>query len=128
MGGARPATTGPAYADHRIDHEPAPLVALPPQLQSLADRARQAFTSDQEGLPESLRAAFDGWPDERKQAFLRVCAASDFVAEQTRRDPAMLMQLAESGELECTLKMVNCVQIWIQSSPPVRVRTSWRTT
>ncbi|BBP85825.1 MULTISPECIES: bifunctional [glutamate--ammonia ligase]-adenylyl-L-tyrosine phosphorylase/[glutamate--ammonia-ligase] adenylyltransferase [unclassified Pseudomonas] len=81
-----------------------PLVALPPQLQSLADRARQAFTSDQEGLPESLRAAFDGWPDERKQAFLRVCAASDFVAEQTRRDPAMLMQLAESGELECTLK------------------------
>lgn len=81
-----------------------PLVALPHLLQPLAERARTSFLAGLEHLPESLRATFEQWPEARWEAFRRVCAASDFVAEQVRRDPALLVQLVESGGLECTLE------------------------
>lgn len=73
-----------------------PLAALPANLQPSADRALSAIRS---ALAEQIRE-FAGWPDERQQAFVRVAAASDFVAEQSQRDPSMLLALAASGELE----------------------------
>ncbi|MCY1339933.1 Bifunctional glutamine synthetase adenylyltransferase/adenylyl-removing enzyme [compost metagenome] len=76
-----------------------PLAALPANLQPSADRALSAIRS---ALAEQVRE-FAGWPDERQQAFVRVAAASDFVAEQSQRDPAMLLALAASGELERSL-------------------------
>ncbi|MNZ06897.1 Glutamate-ammonia-ligase adenylyltransferase [compost metagenome] len=76
-----------------------PLAALPANLQPSADRALSAIRS---ALAEQVRE-FAGWPDERQQAFVRVAAASDFVAEQSQRDPAMLLGLAASGELERSL-------------------------
>lgn len=72
------------------------LAALPANLQSSADRALSAFRS---ALAEQAEGSGQ-WPDERQQAFARVAAASDFVAEQAQRDPAMLLALAASGELE----------------------------
>jgi glutamate-ammonia-ligase adenylyltransferase len=73
-----------------------PLAALPANLQPSADRALSAIRS----TPAEQVQEFSGWPDERQRAFLRVAAASDFVAEQSQRDPAMLLALAASGELE----------------------------
>lgn len=76
-----------------------PPAALSANLQPSADRALSAFRS---ALAEQIQE-FAGWPDERQQAFVRVAAASDFVAEQAQRDPAMLLALTASGELERSL-------------------------
>lgn len=73
-----------------------PLAALPATLQPSADRALSAIRS---ALAEQVQE-FTSWPDEWQQAFVRVAAASDFVAEQSRRAPAMLLALAASGELQ----------------------------
>ncbi len=76
-----------------------PLADLSANLQPSADRALSAVRiALAERTPE-----FDSWPDERQQAFARVAAASDFVADQAQRDPAMLLALAASGELERSL-------------------------
>ncbi|WP_342243649.1 bifunctional [glutamate--ammonia ligase]-adenylyl-L-tyrosine phosphorylase/[glutamate--ammonia-ligase] adenylyltransferase [Pseudomonas sp. OTU5201] len=72
------------------------LAALSATLQPSADRALSAFRT---ALADQSQD-FDSWPDERRQAFGRVSAASDFVAEQAQRDPLMLLALAASGELE----------------------------
>ena len=69
------------------------LAALPANLQPSADRALSAFRIS---LSEQHQD-FENWPDERQQAFSRVTAASDFVAEQAQRDPAMLLALAACG-------------------------------
>src|SRR5690606_31023628 len=47
---------------------------------------------------------YAAWPTERREAFERVCASSDFVTEQVSRDPEMLLQLAGSGLLERRLR------------------------
>ncbi|MHC5347761.1 bifunctional [glutamate--ammonia ligase]-adenylyl-L-tyrosine phosphorylase/[glutamate--ammonia-ligase] adenylyltransferase [Metapseudomonas furukawaii] len=76
-----------------------PLAALPANLQPSAERALSAFrTALADQAPELAH-----WSDERQQAFARVAAASDFVSEQAQRDPAMLLALAASGELERSL-------------------------
>lgn len=82
---------------------PIPLADLPASLLPLADRARQAFEIALEALPETFKARFERWPDARREAFDRVCANSDFVAEQVCRDPRMLLDLADSGLLERSL-------------------------
>ena len=78
-----------------------PLLAdLPAVLLPLVTRAQQSFRAALASLTDGGLAAFDAWPAERLAAFDRVCAASDFVADQVSRDPQMLLELAESGELE----------------------------
>src|SRR5690606_7383341 len=76
------------------------LADLPAILLPLVTRAQQSFRTSIAALPEGSAESFDAWPDARREAFDRVCAASDFVAEQICRDPQMLLDLADSGELE----------------------------
>ncbi|WP_426142366.1 bifunctional [glutamate--ammonia ligase]-adenylyl-L-tyrosine phosphorylase/[glutamate--ammonia-ligase] adenylyltransferase [Pseudomonas sp. DWP3-1-2] len=76
------------------------LADLPALLLPLVTRAQQSFRTSIGDLPEGCAALFDAWPESRRHAFDRVCAASDFVAEQSCRDPRMLLELADSGELE----------------------------
>lgn len=81
-----------------------PRVALPTSLLPLVNRAEESFLSAMRDPSEQAVGRFDAWPPERREAFGRVCAASDFVIEQVSRDPEMLLQLAESGLLECSLR------------------------
>ena len=75
------------------------LVAIPASLADLAERPAAALRAR---LAERGRA--DDWPAARREAFARACAASDFVAEQAQRDVEALLELAESGELERSLR------------------------
>lgn len=78
-----------------------PLLAeLPAVLLPLVTRARQSWRTALDSLPDEAGRSFQAWPEARLLAFDRVCAASDFVADQVSRDPLMLLDLAESGELE----------------------------
>jgi glutamate-ammonia-ligase adenylyltransferase len=76
------------------------LADLPAILLPLVTRAQQSFRTSLAALPDDAAAAFDRWPEAYRRAFDRVCAASDFVTEQVCRDPQMLLELADSGELE----------------------------
>jgi len=76
------------------------LAQLPANLLALVSRAQQTFRAALAARTDGGQAIFDAWPAERLAAFDRVCAASDFVAEHVGRDPQMLLDLAESGELE----------------------------
>lgn len=69
-------------------------ISLPWELQGLADTALQSL----QALPDA--EALCAWPATRLEALRRALGASDFVAEQCLREPAMLLALAESGELE----------------------------
>lgn len=73
------------------------LVALPDTLQHLTGSNEQSLRS---GVAAADGLSLDAWTAERWAAFARVAAASEFVLEQSLRDPAMLLSLAESGELE----------------------------
>ncbi len=78
-----------------------PLLAdLPAILLPLVTRAQQTFRTSSAAASDGTSAVFDAWSDSRRAAFDRVCAASDFVTEQVCRDPQMLLELADSGELE----------------------------
>ncbi|WP_109513503.1 bifunctional [glutamate--ammonia ligase]-adenylyl-L-tyrosine phosphorylase/[glutamate--ammonia-ligase] adenylyltransferase [Pseudomonas ovata] len=79
------------------------LAAIPAILLPAVTRAQQSFHAAVTALSEPDLARLQAWPAERKAAFERVCAASDFVAEQVARDPQMLLALADSGELERSL-------------------------
>jgi glutamate-ammonia-ligase adenylyltransferase len=69
------------------------------------------FTSRAQAGLDSIAVAWAGpsehspsrWPALRLQACLRVCAASDFVAEQIARDTHGFLELAASGALETKL-------------------------
>ena len=76
------------------------LAELPAILLPLVTRAQQSFRASLDALTDVDTARFDAWPHARLAAFDRVCGASDFVAEHVARDPLMLLELAESGELE----------------------------
>jgi glutamate-ammonia-ligase adenylyltransferase len=80
------------------------LAELPAILLPLVTRAQQSFRASLSSLPDGAEGAFDAWPAARLHAFDRVCAASDFVALQVARDPQMLFELAQSGELERSFK------------------------
>lgn len=80
------------------------LAALPATLKPLAERAEQNFRTAIAALSPDQIASFDAWSDERHADFARVTAGSDFVAEQVQRDPAFLLALAATGELERALQ------------------------
>ncbi|WP_122755515.1 bifunctional [glutamate--ammonia ligase]-adenylyl-L-tyrosine phosphorylase/[glutamate--ammonia-ligase] adenylyltransferase [Pseudomonas viridiflava] len=78
-----------------------PLLAdFPAILLPLITRAQQTFRTALADLSVYALASFEAWPESRRLAFDRVCAASDFVTEQICRDPRMLLDMADSGELE----------------------------
>ncbi len=80
------------------------LVTLPKPLLTLVTRAEETFLGALNDTSKLSLEHFLAWPAERREAFGRVCAASDFVIEQVSRDPEMLLQLAEDGLLERALK------------------------
>ena len=80
------------------------LVALPTSLQPLVTRAEETFLDALRDTSEQAEQLFSAWPASRREAFGRVCAASDFVCEQVSRDPQMLLQLAELGWLDRSLE------------------------
>ncbi len=80
------------------------LAALPATLKPLAERAEQNFRTAIAAFSPEQIASFDSWSDERHADFFRVTAGSDFVAEQVQRDPAFLLELAATGELERALQ------------------------
>ena len=75
------------------------LVAVPASLATLAERPGVALRAR---LAERGRA--NDWPAQRMEAFIRACAASDFVAEQVQRDLDGFIDWADSGELERALR------------------------
>ncbi|MCF7201091.1 bifunctional [glutamate--ammonia ligase]-adenylyl-L-tyrosine phosphorylase/[glutamate--ammonia-ligase] adenylyltransferase [Pseudomonas oligotrophica] len=79
------------------------LIAVPAALQSFVSRAEESFLAAAGGLEAGLAQVLQGWPQARREAFARVCAASDFASQQVSRDPAMLLQLGEAGLLERAL-------------------------
>ncbi|WP_297844277.1 bifunctional [glutamate--ammonia ligase]-adenylyl-L-tyrosine phosphorylase/[glutamate--ammonia-ligase] adenylyltransferase [Pseudomonas sp.] len=76
------------------------LTELPAILLPFVGRAQQTLRSNATALSDAALAQLDAWPESRRVAFDRVCAASDFVAEQTSRDSQMLLDLVDSGQLD----------------------------
>ncbi|WP_201193767.1 bifunctional [glutamate--ammonia ligase]-adenylyl-L-tyrosine phosphorylase/[glutamate--ammonia-ligase] adenylyltransferase [Pseudomonas fluorescens] len=74
------------------------LAELPGILLPFVIRAEQSFRAAVEALEDDHGLA--GWTAERWAQFARVSAASDFVIEQSVRDPLMLLALVQSGELD----------------------------
>ncbi|MGH8380660.1 bifunctional [glutamate--ammonia ligase]-adenylyl-L-tyrosine phosphorylase/[glutamate--ammonia-ligase] adenylyltransferase [Pseudomonas sp.] len=75
-----------------------PLLAdLPATLAPLISRNEQSLRA---AVAQTLSLSLDNWTAERWAQFARVTAASDYVLEQVLRDPAMLLDLVASGELD----------------------------
>ncbi|WP_226504241.1 bifunctional [glutamate--ammonia ligase]-adenylyl-L-tyrosine phosphorylase/[glutamate--ammonia-ligase] adenylyltransferase [Pseudomonas sp. MWU16-30317] len=74
------------------------LVEIPAILVPLISRNRQSF-KDAIAAAQSP-AGLDKWSVERWAEFDRVCAASDFVLEQAVREPSLLLELVDSGDLD----------------------------
>lgn len=71
---------------------------LPAILLPFVTRAEQSFRAAVAALGDDH--GLSAWTPERWAQFARVTAASDFVIEQCVRDPLMLLQLVQSGELD----------------------------
>ncbi|MNQ49355.1 Glutamate-ammonia-ligase adenylyltransferase [compost metagenome] len=80
------------------------LASLPATLAPLALRAEQSLQLACAECSAAAAAEFAAWPSARREVLRRVAAASDFVVEQARRDPQMLLGLAACGELERPLQ------------------------
>jgi [glutamine synthetase] adenylyltransferase / [glutamine synthetase]-adenylyl-L-tyrosine phosphorylase len=74
------------------------LAPLPAILLPLVTRAEQSFRAAVQVLDDDH--GLSTWTPERWAQFARVTAASDFVIEQSVRDPLMLLELVRSGELD----------------------------
>lgn len=74
------------------------LAELPAILLPLVSRSEQSFRTAVAQLEDDH--GFSTWTPERWAQFARVTAASDFVIEQSVRDPLMLLSLVQSGELD----------------------------
>ncbi|MGH8410027.1 MAG: bifunctional [glutamate--ammonia ligase]-adenylyl-L-tyrosine phosphorylase/[glutamate--ammonia-ligase] adenylyltransferase, partial [Pseudomonas sp.] len=74
------------------------LAELPAILLPLVTRAEQSFRTAVAALDDDH--GLSTWTPERWAQFARVTAASDFVIEQSVRDPLMLLELVGSGELD----------------------------
>ena len=73
-------------------------VQIPTALGTLVTRNREGF---EEALAQLPQLPVPGhWDKARREAFDRVAVASDYVMEQARRDPRMLLDLIESGDLD----------------------------
>jgi glutamate-ammonia-ligase adenylyltransferase len=77
------------------------LAELPAILLPLVSRAEQSLRAAVDALDDDH--GLSGWSPERWAQFARVTAASDFVIEQSVRDPLMLLELVQSGELDRSL-------------------------
>ncbi|MBV7478057.1 bifunctional [glutamate--ammonia ligase]-adenylyl-L-tyrosine phosphorylase/[glutamate--ammonia-ligase] adenylyltransferase [Pseudomonas sp. PDM31] len=75
-----------------------PLAVLPAILVPFVTRAEQSFRDAVAALDDDH--GLSTWTPERWAQFARVTAASDFVIEQSVRDPLMLLDLVQSGELD----------------------------
>ncbi|MBK5378157.1 bifunctional [glutamate--ammonia ligase]-adenylyl-L-tyrosine phosphorylase/[glutamate--ammonia-ligase] adenylyltransferase [Pseudomonas sp. TH43] len=74
------------------------LAELPAILLPLVTRSEQSFRTAVASLEDDH--GFATWTPERWAQFARVSAASEFVIEQSVRDPLMLLSLVQSGELD----------------------------
>jgi glutamate-ammonia-ligase adenylyltransferase len=74
------------------------LAELPAILLPLVSRADQSFRTAVEAMDDDH--GLSTWSSDRWAQFARVTAASDFVIEQSVRDPLMLLELVQSGELD----------------------------
>jgi len=74
------------------------LAELPAILLPLVNRSEQSFRTAVAALDDDHGLA--NWTPERWAQFARVSAASEFVIEQSVRDPLMLLALVQSGELD----------------------------
>ena len=74
------------------------LAELPAILLPFVTRAEQSFRTAVSALDDDHDLS--AWTPERWAQFARVTAASDFVIEQSVRDPLMLLDLVRSGELD----------------------------
>ncbi|QHF48515.1 MULTISPECIES: bifunctional [glutamate--ammonia ligase]-adenylyl-L-tyrosine phosphorylase/[glutamate--ammonia-ligase] adenylyltransferase [unclassified Pseudomonas] len=74
------------------------LAELPAILLPLVTRSEQSFRTAVAALEDDH--GFVNWTPERWAQFARVTAASEFVIEQSVRDPLMLLSLVQSGELD----------------------------
>ncbi|WP_460368639.1 bifunctional [glutamate--ammonia ligase]-adenylyl-L-tyrosine phosphorylase/[glutamate--ammonia-ligase] adenylyltransferase [Pseudomonas sp. Tul1A2] len=74
------------------------LAELPAILLPLVTRSGQSFRTAVAALEDDHGLA--NWTPERWAQFARVTAASEFVIEQSVRDPLMLLTLVQSGELD----------------------------
>ncbi|VVQ30356.1 bifunctional [glutamate--ammonia ligase]-adenylyl-L-tyrosine phosphorylase/[glutamate--ammonia-ligase] adenylyltransferase [Pseudomonas fluorescens] len=74
------------------------LAELPAILLPLVTRSEQSFRTAVAALEDDH--GFVNWTPERRAQFARVTAASEFVIEQSVRDPLMLLSLVQSGELD----------------------------
>ncbi|WDR33749.1 bifunctional [glutamate--ammonia ligase]-adenylyl-L-tyrosine phosphorylase/[glutamate--ammonia-ligase] adenylyltransferase [Pseudomonas serboccidentalis] len=74
------------------------LAELPAILLPLVTRSEQSFRTAVASLEDDH--GFSTWTPQRWVQFARVSAASDFVIEQSVRDPLMLLSLVQSGELD----------------------------
>ncbi|MDT3310971.1 bifunctional [glutamate--ammonia ligase]-adenylyl-L-tyrosine phosphorylase/[glutamate--ammonia-ligase] adenylyltransferase [Pseudomonas sp. rhizo66] len=74
------------------------LAELPAILLPLVTRSEQSFRTAVAALEDDH--GFSTWTPERWAQFARVTAASEFVIEQSVRDPLMLLSLVQSGELD----------------------------
>lgn len=74
------------------------LAELPAILLPLVSRSEQSFRTAVAELEDDH--GFSTWTPERWAQFARVTAASEFVIEQSVRDPLMLLSLVQSGELD----------------------------
>ena len=86
------------------------LAELPAILLPFVTRAEQSFRTAVSALDDDH--GLSTWTPERWAQFARVTAASDFVIEQSVRDPLMLLDLVRSGELDrCFAPGELCAQI-----------------
>ncbi|MBK5352898.1 bifunctional [glutamate--ammonia ligase]-adenylyl-L-tyrosine phosphorylase/[glutamate--ammonia-ligase] adenylyltransferase [Pseudomonas sp. TH41] len=74
------------------------LAELPGILLPFVSRAEQSLRTAVAGLGDDHDLS--AWTPERWAQWARVTAASDFVTEQSVRDPLMLLELVQSGELD----------------------------
>jgi glutamate-ammonia-ligase adenylyltransferase len=74
------------------------LAELPAILLPLVTRSEQSFRTAVAALEDDHGLV--NWTPERWAQFARVTAASEFVIEQSVRDPLMLLALVQSGELD----------------------------
>lgn len=74
------------------------LAELPAILLPLVSRSEQSFRTSVAALEDDH--GLSNWTSERWAQFARVSAASEFVIEQSIRDPLMLLSLVASGELD----------------------------
>ncbi len=79
------------------------LICLPVTLHAALALAETTWLAAVTAQGSASLARWQAWPVARQEAFARVLAASDFVSEQASRDPLMMLQLADSGELERSL-------------------------